>query len=162
MSCFVSAGRTLAHIVPPQNVSPTRRAGTRRWHLSPRLAHDQCVLPARIRLSLIESRNLDSQSITSLLNRAGFALSTVDVDEIEISYPSIFELVEDLKWMGEGNAVVNRCVAFLRDEVAMLTDAFRSRPHLRMDTLMAAASIYKGSPFLYYLAILSEDRKSVV
>lgn len=50
----------------------------------------------------------DSQSITSLLNRAGFALSTVDVDEIQISYPSMFELVEDLKWMGEANAVINR------------------------------------------------------
>ncbi|KAK4050425.1 hypothetical protein OIV83_003495 [Microbotryomycetes sp. JL201] len=68
----------------------------------------------------------NSQSITSLLNRAGFALSTVDIDEIQISYPSMFELVEDLKWMGEGNAVVNR------------------RPKLRRDTLMAAASIYKG------------------
>lgn len=61
-------------------------------------------------IRLTESPAPDSQSITSLLNRAGFALSTVDVDEIEISYPSIFELVEDLKWMGEGNAVVNRCV----------------------------------------------------
>ncbi|KAM0793725.1 hypothetical protein ACM66B_001149 [Microbotryomycetes sp. NB124-2] len=67
----------------------------------------------------------NSQSITSLLNRAGFALSTVDVDEIQISYPSMFELVEDLRWMGESNAVVNR------------------RPTLRRDTLMAAASIYK-------------------
>jgi len=52
----------------------------------------------------------DSQSITSLLNRAGFTLSTVDVDEVEICYPSIFELIEDLKWMGESNAVVNRLV----------------------------------------------------
>ncbi|KAK4049618.1 hypothetical protein OIO90_005377 [Microbotryomycetes sp. JL221] len=67
----------------------------------------------------------NSQSITSLLNRAGFALSTVDVDEIQITYPSMFELVEDLKWMGESNAVVNR------------------RSKLSRDTLMAAASIYR-------------------
>lgn len=67
----------------------------------------------------------NSQSVTSLLNRAGFALSTVDVDEIQIRYPSIFELVEDLKWMGESNAVVSR------------------RPHLRKDTLLAAAAIYE-------------------
>jgi NADH dehydrogenase [ubiquinone] 1 alpha subcomplex assembly factor 5 len=69
----------------------------------------------------------DSQSITSLLNRAGFSLSTVDVDEIQITYPSMFELIEDLKWMGEGNAVVNR------------------RAKLDPDTLLAAASIYRGS-----------------
>ena len=69
---------------------------------------------------------IDSQSVTALLNRAGFALSTVDVDEIQIAYPSMFELIDDLRWMGEGNAVVNR------------------RPRLNEDTLMAAAAIYKG------------------
>ncbi|KAM0756170.1 S-adenosyl-L-methionine-dependent methyltransferase [Meredithblackwellia eburnea MCA 4105] len=67
----------------------------------------------------------NSQSVTSLLNRAGFALSTVDVDEVQIRYPSIYELVEDLRWMGETNAVINR------------------RPRLRKDTLEAAARIYK-------------------
>ncbi|GAA5949952.1 hypothetical protein JCM3765_007748 [Sporobolomyces pararoseus] len=67
----------------------------------------------------------DSQSVTSLLNRAGFALSTVDVDEIQIAYPSIYELMDDLKWMGEGNAVVNR------------------RKTLRPETVMAAAEIYR-------------------
>ncbi|GAA6062872.1 hypothetical protein JCM10212_000794 [Sporobolomyces blumeae] len=67
----------------------------------------------------------DSQSVTSLLNRAGFALSTVDVDEIQIAYPSIYELIDDLKWMGEGNAVVNR------------------RKRLDPETLMAAGEIYK-------------------
>ncbi|BGP28332.1 hypothetical protein JCM10296v2_000064 [Rhodotorula toruloides] len=67
----------------------------------------------------------DSQSVTSLLNRAGFSLSTVDVDEIQIAYPSIFELIDDLKWMGEGNAVVNR------------------RKRLNPETLLAAGEIYK-------------------
>ncbi|GAA5894256.1 hypothetical protein JCM5296_004696 [Sporobolomyces johnsonii] len=67
----------------------------------------------------------DSQSVTSLLNRAGFALSTVDVDEIQIAYPSIYELMDDLKWMGEGNAVVNR------------------RKRLSPETVMAAGEIYK-------------------
>ncbi|KAK4704205.1 NADH dehydrogenase [ubiquinone] 1 alpha subcomplex assembly factor 5, partial [Phenoliferia sp. Uapishka_3] len=67
----------------------------------------------------------NSQSVTSLLNRAGFSLSTVDVDEIQIRYPSIYELVDDLKWMGESNAVITR------------------RTHMSRDTLLAAASIYK-------------------
>lgn len=73
------------------------------------------------------SRTPDSQSVTSLLNRAGFSLSTVDVDEIQIAYPSIFELIDDLKWMGEGNAVVNR------------------RKRLDPETLLAAGEIYKGA-----------------
>ncbi|GAA5827968.1 hypothetical protein JCM11251_005671 [Rhodosporidiobolus azoricus] len=67
----------------------------------------------------------DSQSLTSLLNRAGFSLSTVDVDEMQIAYPSIYELIDDLKWMGEGNAVVNR------------------RKRLDWETLAAAGEIYK-------------------
>ncbi|SCV68626.1 BQ2448_747 [Microbotryum intermedium] len=75
--------------------------------------------------SSLFSSTLDSQSITSLLNRAGFNLATVDVDEIDITYPSMFELLEDLKWMGESNAVINR------------------RPKLNLDTLLAAASIYR-------------------
>jgi len=32
------------------------------------------------------------------------------VDDVVVSYPNIFELVEDLKNMGEGNAVIGRCV----------------------------------------------------
>ncbi|KAI5481487.1 putative methyltransferase c20orf7 mitochondrial precursor [Pseudohyphozyma bogoriensis] len=68
---------------------------------------------------------INSQDVTSLLNRAGFNLATVDLDEISISYPSIFELVEDLKWMGEGNAILSR------------------RKKLSHDTLLAAASIYQ-------------------
>lgn len=79
----------------------------------------------------------DSQSVTSLLNRAGFALSTVDVDEIQIAYPSIYELIDDLKWMGEGNAVVNR------------------RKTLNPETLFAAGEIYKG-------ALSPEERSTAV
>ena len=54
---------------------------------------------------------VDTRDISNLLGRAGFTLLTVDVDDVVVSYPSIFELVEDLKNMGEGNAVVNRCVS---------------------------------------------------
>lgn len=38
-----------------------------------------------------------------LLSSAGFRLTTVDVDEIVVNYPSMFELMADLKSMGEGN-----------------------------------------------------------
>ncbi|SAL98377.1 hypothetical protein [Absidia glauca] len=67
----------------------------------------------------------DSSDISRLLSRAGFTLTTVDVDEIQVNYPSAFELMDDLKAMGESNAVLSR------------------RPFLKRDTLLAAASIYK-------------------
>lgn len=51
---------------------------------------------------------IDSSDIARLLSRAGFVLTTVDVDEIQVSYPSMFELMEDLKAMGENNAVLSR------------------------------------------------------
>jgi len=73
----------------------------------------------------------DSRSLSNLLSRAGFALPAVDVDEIRIGYPSIFELVEDLQAMGETNAVINR------------------RTHISKDLLVAAGAVYKelhGNP----------------
>lgn len=46
--------------------------------------------------------------MSNLLGRAGFTLLTVDVDEVKVAYPSMWELLEDLQDMGESNAVVNR------------------------------------------------------
>ncbi|KAI9020468.1 putative methyltransferase C20orf7, mitochondrial isoform 1 precursor [Hyaloraphidium curvatum] len=67
----------------------------------------------------------DVRDVASLLSRAGFNLTTVDIDEITVNYPSMFELMEDLRAMGENNAVMLR------------------KPYLRRDTLMAATSIYQ-------------------
>jgi hypothetical protein len=49
------------------------------------------------------------RDIGSLLTRAGFTMLTVDTDEIVVRYPSMFELMWDLKGMGENNAAYNRC-----------------------------------------------------
>lgn len=51
---------------------------------------------------------LDTRDISNLLGRAGFTLLTVDIDEVKIAYPSMWELIEDLHDMGEGNAVIGR------------------------------------------------------
>lgn len=69
----------------------------------------------------------ESRDVVNLMNRAGFALSTVDVDEIVINYPSMFELIDDLQLMGESNSVIAR------------------HPYIKRDTLMAAASIYQAA-----------------
>ncbi|KAK9880179.1 hypothetical protein WA026_010052 [Henosepilachna vigintioctopunctata] len=64
------------------------------------------------------------QDIGSLLTSAGFSMLTIDTDEISVNYPSIFELMWDLKGMAESNASFNRPV------------------HLNRDSLFAAAAIY--------------------
>lgn len=48
--------------------------------------------------------------MSNLLGRAGFTLLTVDVDEVKVAYPSMWELLEDLQDMGESNAVLGRLV----------------------------------------------------
>lgn len=69
----------------------------------------------------------DTTDAPSLLNRAGFTLTTVDTDDITINYPSIWELMADLRDMGESNAILGR------------------KAQVSRDVLLAAESIYKGS-----------------
>ncbi|KAH0953154.1 hypothetical protein HN011_006825 [Eciton burchellii] len=68
---------------------------------------------------------VEIRDIGSLLTRANFTMLTIDTDEIVIGYPSMFELMWDLKGMAENNASRNRNL------------------HLARDTLVAAAAIYK-------------------
>lgn len=63
--------------------------------------------------------------VAGLLTQAGFNLITVDMDEIVVRYPSMFELLFDLQAMGESNCNWNR------------------RLHLPRETMLAAASIYR-------------------
>ncbi|XP_017759748.1 PREDICTED: NADH dehydrogenase [ubiquinone] 1 alpha subcomplex assembly factor 5 [Eufriesea mexicana] len=81
----------------------------------------------------------DIRDVGSLLTRANFTMLTIDVDEIVIGYPSMFELMWDLKGMAENNAIRNR------------------KLRLNKDTVLAAATIYKelygkikddGSPYV--------------
>lgn len=65
------------------------------------------------------------RDVGALLNHAGFTMLTIDTDEIVVSYPSILELMYDLKGMGENNAAFNRPLTLSRD------------------VLMAAGAIYQ-------------------
>ncbi|KAK8735433.1 hypothetical protein OTU49_005389 [Cherax quadricarinatus] len=65
------------------------------------------------------------RDIGGLLNQCGFTMLTIDVDEIIVGYPSLFELMWDLQGMAENNAGVSR------------------KPHLHRDTLLAASAIYQ-------------------
>lgn len=58
---------------------------------------------------LLLTTGLDPRDISNLMSRAGFSLLTVDVDEVKIRYPSMWELLDDLRDMGENNAIIGRC-----------------------------------------------------
>ncbi|KAF8313404.1 S-adenosyl-L-methionine-dependent methyltransferase [Clavulina sp. PMI_390] len=68
----------------------------------------------------------DTRDVSNLLGRAGFTLLTVDIDDVEVMYPSMWELVEDLRYMGESNAIVDR------------------RTFLHRDTLLATSAAYEA------------------
>jgi len=69
---------------------------------------------------------VDNLDIGSLLTGAGFTLLTVDVDELVVGYPSMFELLTDLRAMGENNCAWNRPL------------------RLKRETLLSAAAIYSA------------------
>ncbi len=60
----------------------------------------------------------EMKDLGNLLSRAKFNLTTrkfftimlslVDMDQINVIYPSIFELLDDLSLMGEGSAIIQR------------------------------------------------------
>lgn len=68
----------------------------------------------------------DVRDVGGLLQRAGFQLLTVDVDDIVVDYPSSFALMTDLQAMGESNAVLGREMGAIH-----------------RDTLLAAEAIYR-------------------
>jgi len=49
-----------------------------------------------------------TSDVSNLMGRAGFTLLTVDTDEVKVNYPSMWELMDDLRDMGESNAIVGR------------------------------------------------------
>ncbi len=55
---------------------------------------------------------VDVKAAGGLLQRAGFALPVCDSDTIIVTYSSIFELMSDLRRMGEANALVSRSKQF--------------------------------------------------
>lgn len=67
-----------------------------------------------------------TRDVASQLQNAGFNLITLDVDEFQIYYPNMIELMKDLRYMGENSAV-----------------GIEGSNVLNKDTLIAASSIYE-------------------
>lgn len=65
----------------------------------------------------------NTSDMSGLLQKAGFKLVTVDVDEIVIDFPSTFDLMIDLQAMGESNATLTREMSGLRRDVLLANEA---------------------------------------
>lgn len=102
MGCMFS-GQTLYELRCSLQLAETEREGGFAPHVSP---------------------FVEPVDVGTLLSRNGFNLLTIDTDEIQVKYSSIFKLIDDLKSMGESNVAWNR------------------RLHLHRESLLAAAAIY--------------------
>lgn len=85
------------------------------------------------------------RDIGALLNRAGFKMLTIDTDEVVVEYPSMYELMWDLK----GNNLLSQITIlklFIKQNyfqgMGESNAAFNRPLHLSRDTLAAAAAIY--------------------
>ncbi|RMD44802.1 hypothetical protein DV735_g386, partial [Chaetothyriales sp. CBS 134920] len=75
----------------------------------------------------------DVRDIGGLLNRAGFKLLTVDVDDIIVEYPDTFALMQDIQAMGEGNAILKSLGGPISRDVLLANEAIYRELHCRED-----------------------------
>jgi NADH dehydrogenase [ubiquinone] 1 alpha subcomplex assembly factor 5 len=104
---FVGAifgGDTLFELRTALQLAEVEREGGISPHISPMAGASNL----HYRIAVLTT-GLDPRDISNLMSRAGFNLLTVDVDEIIIRYPSMWELLDDLRDMGENNAIIGRC-----------------------------------------------------
>ncbi|CAG0910798.1 unnamed protein product, partial [Cyprideis torosa] len=65
-------------------------------------------LRTSLQLTDLERPFAQGNDLENLTQNAGFILLTIDSDEIRVNYPSMFELMWDLRGMGDSNATWNR------------------------------------------------------
>ncbi|KAJ6786378.1 hypothetical protein PWT90_02865 [Aphanocladium album] len=71
----------------------------------------------------------DVRDIGGLLQKAGFKMLTVDVDDIIVDYPDTFALMQDLQAMGESNAILGREMGPIGRDVLLANDAIYRELH---------------------------------
>jgi NADH dehydrogenase [ubiquinone] 1 alpha subcomplex assembly factor 5 len=71
----------------------------------------------------------DVKDIGGLLQKAGFKMLTVDVDDIIVDYPDSFALMQDLQAMGESNAILGREMGAIGRDVLLAADAIYRQLH---------------------------------
>jgi NADH dehydrogenase [ubiquinone] 1 alpha subcomplex assembly factor 5 len=71
----------------------------------------------------------DVRDVGGLLQRAGFQMLTVDVEDIVVDYPDTFALMQDLQAMGEGNAVLGREMGGIGRDVLLANEGIYRALH---------------------------------
>ncbi|QPC75310.1 hypothetical protein HYE68_006062 [Fusarium pseudograminearum] len=80
----------------------------------------------------------DVKDLGGLLQKAGFKMLTVDIDDIIVDYPDMFTLMQDLQAMGEGNAVIGREMGPIQRDVLLAADAIYRELHGNPDGTIPA------------------------
>lgn len=75
----------------------------------------------------------DVRDVGGLLQKAGFKMLTVDVDDIVVDYPDTFALMQDLQAMGEGNAILGREMGPISRDVLLANEAIYRELHGNAD-----------------------------
>lgn len=83
----------------------------------------------------------DKQQIGSLMQRAGFALPVIDSETIKVTYDNAFQLMKDLKAMGESNIVANRNKTLTGRELFMETARYYAENYPYDDKIEASFEI---------------------
>lgn len=71
----------------------------------------------------------DVRDVGGLLQKAGFKMLTVDVDDVIVDYPDTFALMQDLQAMGEGNAILGREMGAIRRDVLLANEGIYRELH---------------------------------
>jgi NADH dehydrogenase [ubiquinone] 1 alpha subcomplex assembly factor 5 len=71
----------------------------------------------------------DVRDVGGLLQKAGFKMLTVDVDDIIVDYPDTFALMQDLQAMGEGNAILGREMGPIQRDVLLAAEGIYRELH---------------------------------
>lgn len=72
----------------------------------------------------------DVRDVGGLLNRAGFKMLTVDVEDILVEFPDVFALMTDLQSMGENNAILHRELGPISRDVLLATEGIYRQLHM--------------------------------
>ncbi|KAH9893705.1 S-adenosyl-L-methionine-dependent methyltransferase [Xylariomycetidae sp. FL2044] len=80
----------------------------------------------------------DVRDVGGLLQKAGFTMLTIDVDDVIVNYPNSFALMQDLQAMGEGNAVLGREMSAIQRDVLLANEAIYRELHGNEDGSLPA------------------------
>lgn len=80
----------------------------------------------------------DVKDVGGLLQKAGFKMLTVDVDDIIVDYPDTFALMQDLQAMGEGNAILGREMGPIPRDILLAAEGIYRELHGNPDGSLPA------------------------